>query len=85
MSTQTVEPSEKTLAHELIDRMGPEHLSAAVDYLQSIVNDPVLRAAAEAPFEDEPLKPEFVASIEEAAGDKEGWIKQEELDRQLGL
>ncbi len=85
VSTQTVEPSEKTLAHELIDSMGPEQLGAAVSYLQSIVDDPVLRALAQAPMDDEELKPEVAASIDEGIDETEGLMDHDEVFRQLGL
>jgi hypothetical protein len=40
-------------AHELIDRIAPSQLSAVVGLLESML-DPVSRAIANAPFDDEP-------------------------------
>ncbi|MFZ0480032.1 MAG: hypothetical protein WAL71_12860 [Terriglobales bacterium] len=43
----------KEKAHELIDRMAPSQLSAVVGLLESML-DPVSRAIANAPIDDEP-------------------------------
>ena len=40
-------------AHELIDRMAPSQVSAVVGLLETML-DPVSRAIANAPFDDEP-------------------------------
>ena len=40
-------------AHELIDRIAPSQVSAVVGLLETMV-DPVSRAIANAPFDDEP-------------------------------
>jgi hypothetical protein len=40
-------------AHELIDRMAPGQVSAFVDLLETML-DPVSRAIANAPYDDEP-------------------------------
>jgi len=43
----------KAHAHELIDRMAPGQVSAAIGLLESML-DPVSRAIANAPVDDEP-------------------------------
>jgi hypothetical protein len=43
----------KEKAHELIDRIAPSQLSAVVGLLESML-DPVSRAIANAPIDDEP-------------------------------
>jgi hypothetical protein len=48
--------SEKQHAHELIDRLPPAHVATAVRFLEFILLDPVSRAIATAPVDDEPTK-----------------------------
>jgi hypothetical protein len=43
----------KQHAHELIDRLPPSQISEAVGLLESML-DPISRAIANAPFDDEP-------------------------------
>jgi hypothetical protein len=43
----------KEQAHELIDRMAPSQVSAIVDLMETML-DPVSRAIANAPIDDEP-------------------------------
>ena len=53
-------------AHELIDRMAPSQVSAVVGLLETML-DPVSRAIANAPFDDEPETDEerkYVAASE---------------------
>jgi hypothetical protein len=45
--------NEKQQAHELIDRLPPTQLSAVVGLLEAML-DPVSRAIANAPLDDEP-------------------------------
>jgi hypothetical protein len=45
---------EKRRAHELIDRLAPKQASAVVGLLEAIL-DPVSRAIANAPMDDEPV------------------------------
>jgi hypothetical protein len=49
--------SEKQQAHELIERLTPSQVSALVGLLQAML-DPVARAIANAPREDEPVAEE---------------------------
>jgi hypothetical protein len=47
--------SEKQQAHDLIERLEPEQLSAVVRVLERILLDPVSRAISKAPADDEPI------------------------------
>jgi hypothetical protein len=60
----------KQQAYELIDRMAPGQVSAVVGLLK-IMLDPVSRAIANAPFDDEPVTAEEVKSLAEA----NEWLK----------
>jgi hypothetical protein len=51
MSSAATNPRQQ--AHELIDRMAPSQIFAVVGLLQTML-DPVSRAIANAPFDDEP-------------------------------
>ena len=55
----------KQQAYELIDRMAPGQVSAVVGLLK-IMLDPVSRAIANAPFDDEPVTAEEARSLAEA-------------------
>ena len=55
----------KEKAHELIDRMAPSQLSAVVGLLESML-DPVSRAIAQAPVDDEPLTEQEEKALAEA-------------------
>jgi hypothetical protein len=50
--------TDKQLAHELIDRVPPHQITAAVRFLEFLLLDPVARAAAMAPPDDEPITEE---------------------------
>lgn len=52
---ETISAVEKQQAHELIDRFPPEQLPAVVGMLQFLLLDPVARALAIAPADDEPV------------------------------
>ena len=49
--------SEKQQAHELIERLAPSQVSAVLGLLQAML-DPVARAIANAPINDEPITEE---------------------------
>jgi len=49
--------NEKEQAHEMIERLAPSQVSAVVGLLQAML-DPVARAIANAPIDDEPVTPE---------------------------
>ena len=59
--------------HALIDHLRPAQLAAVRELLESIV-DPVSRAIALAPDDDEPLTPEDCAAIDRAME----WFKHNE-------
>ena len=59
--------------HELIDRLPPAQLSAVACLLEAIL-DPVSRAVIHAPVEEEELRPETIAALDEARE----WLKHNE-------
>jgi hypothetical protein len=75
-------------AHELIDRLSADQVSAVVGLLQTML-DPVDRAIANAPFEDEPISGEeeraVAASKAWLAEHPGGGIPHEEVLREFGL
>jgi hypothetical protein len=77
---------DKQHAHELIDRMAPGQIAAVVGLLE-IMLDPLARALANAPYDDEPVSEEEAREI--AAGKAslaraEG-IPHEKVLREFGL
>jgi hypothetical protein len=60
----------KEHAYELIDRLPPTQLSAVVGLLEAML-DPVSRAIANAPFDDEPV----TAEEEKALAEGREWLK----------
>jgi len=60
----------KEHAHELIDRLPPEKLSAAVTVLEAML-DPVSLAITNAPIDGEP----FTAEEEKAVAESREWLK----------
>jgi hypothetical protein len=60
----------KEHAHELIDRLAPRQVTAVVGLLDAML-DPVSRAIANAPVDDEPLTAEEKKAIAEARE----WLK----------
>ena len=65
----TTDPKEH--AHELIERLPPTQVAAVVGLLEAML-DPVARAVAHAPIDDEPLTAEEERAVEEARE----WRKQ---------
>jgi hypothetical protein len=63
----------KQHAHELIERMAPGQVSAAVELLETMV-DPLSRSLANAPYEDELISEEEQLAV--AAS--EAWLKENE-------
>jgi hypothetical protein len=61
---------EKRRAHELIDRLEPKQASAVVGLLEAIL-DPVSRAIANAPIDDEPV----TAEEQQAVDESREWLK----------
>jgi hypothetical protein len=62
--------SDKEHAHELIDQLPPPQLSAVVGLLEAML-DPVARAIANAPFDDEPV----TAEEEKALAESREWLQ----------
>lgn len=58
--------NDKQQAHELIERLAPSQVSAVVGLLQAML-DPVARAIANAPIDDEPLTPEEEQALAQSA------------------
>ena len=58
--------SEKQQAHELLDQLDGGQLSAVVHLLR-VMTDPVARAIASAPVDDDSLTPEDVKTLDESA------------------
>ncbi len=58
-------PNEKQQAHELIERLPPSQLSAVVGLLEAML-DPISRAIAQAPLDDEPETEEERRAVAEA-------------------
>lgn len=61
---------DKRRAHQLIDQLEPNQTSAVIGLLEYIL-DPVSRAIANAPIDDEPLTAEEEAAVEESRE----WLK----------
>lgn len=61
---------EKQQIHELVDRLAPNHVRAVRGLLQAML-DPVSRAIANVPVDDEPLTAEDAQSLDEARE----WLK----------
>jgi len=57
--------SEKRRAHELIEKLAPRQASAVVGLLEMML-DPVSRAIANAPIDNEPLDPREDKALNEA-------------------
>ena len=60
----------KEHAHELIERLAPSQVSAVIGVLEALL-DPVSRAIANAPIDDELL----TAEEEKALGEAREWLK----------
>jgi hypothetical protein len=63
---------EKQHAHELIEQLAPSQISTAVRLLEAILLDPVARALANAPLDDEPVTEEDCLVFE--AG--QAWLRE---------
>ena len=80
----TTDPKEH--AHELIERLPPTQVAAVVGLLEAML-DPVSRAIANAPIDDEPL----TAEEEKALDESSEWLKHnkgiphEQLLAELGI
>jgi len=65
--------ADKQHAHELIERLAPSQVPAAIGMLERLL-DPVARAIANAPIDDEPL----TAEEEKALAESREWFKHNE-------
>ena len=79
---------EKQQAHELIERLAPSQVSAVVGLLEAML-DPVSRAIANAPVDDEPETEQERKAVRESKawferGGNQG-IPQEEVLTDFGL
>jgi len=63
-------PADKERAHELIERLAPSHVTAVIGILEALL-DPVSRAIANAPIDDEPVTKEE----ERALAESREWLK----------
>ena len=57
--------ADKQHAHELIDRLAPGQVPAAIGMLESLL-DPVARVVANAPLDEEPLSAAGAKALDEA-------------------
>lgn len=76
----------KEHAHELIDRMAPGQVAAAVGLLETML-DPFARALANAPIDDEPVSEEEAREIEAAHAslDRGEGVSHEDVLAEYGL
>ena len=78
---------DKQHAHELVERLDASQVPTAVRFLEFILLDPVSRALATAPFDDEPLSD----AERQAIAKSEEWLKHhkpiphEEVLAEFGL
>ena len=63
---------DKHHAHELLERLDPSQLPTAVRFLEFMLLDPLSRALATAPVDDEPLTEEDRAAIARS----EAWFRE---------
>ena len=78
--------NQKKRAHELIERLAPDQTSAVVVLLEAIL-DPVARAIANAPIDDEPITPEEEAALNQSRDwlKKHSPIPHEQVMAELGI
>ena len=77
---------EKQQAHELIERLAPNQISAVV-HLLAVMTDPVKRSLAQAPVDDEPVTQEETREIAAARAslDRGEGIPHEKVLAEFGL
>ena len=64
---------EKQQVHELIDRLAPTQVTAVRGLLEAMI-DPIARALANAPIDDEPVS----SSDRKALAEADDWLKHNE-------
>ena len=62
---------EKQHAHELVERLNASQLPTAVRFMEFMLLDPVSRAIATAPIDDEPL----TGAERQAVAEADEWLK----------
>lgn len=80
--------TDKQHAHALLDRVPPDQMDAAVRFLEFLLLDPVARAAATAPVDDEPVTEEdsrLILDGKAALARGERGIPMEEVLAEFGL
>jgi len=85
LMTENGDP-EKKRAKELIDKLAPRQASAVVGLLEKML-DPVSRAIANAPIDDEPLDPQQEQELNESRewSKNNKPIPHEQVMRELGI
>ncbi len=80
------EANEKRQAHQLLDQLDAGQLAAVVHLLQ-VMTDPVARAIANAPVDDEPLTAEEIKALDEARewAKHNAGIPHEQVLAELGI
>lgn len=78
--------ADKQHAHELIERLAPSQVAAVVGMLEAML-DPVARAVANAPVDDEQLSAEGARALDEAGewSKHNKGIPHEEVLAEFGL
>ena len=85
---QTDVAPDRQTAHELVERLTPDQLAGVIALLQFMLSDPVSRALAAAPIDDEAE----TEDEQDAVGEADAWFAQQgsgiahdEVKRQLGV
>ena len=79
-----IQSATREQAHELIERIDPSQLAAAVDLLQQIV-DPLRHKLANAPYEDEEISEEEEQAVARAKLDTRPTTSMEDLLAEYGI
>jgi hypothetical protein len=79
-------PAEKHQAHEMIEQLTSGQLAAIVQLLR-VMTDPVTRAIANAPTDDEPLSTEGIRALDDAGewSNEHQDIPHEQVLSELGI
>jgi hypothetical protein len=78
--------NDKNQAHHLLDRLDAGQLSAVVHLLQVMTN-PVSRAIAQAPLDEEPLSAKAIEALDQARewSERNPGIRHEQVLAELGI
>jgi hypothetical protein len=77
--------SDKQHAHELIERLPASDVITVVRFLEFMLLDPVARAIANAPLDDEPVTDEDCKTIAAARDPSTKFTPHEEFLAELGI